>query len=175
MIIPGELIALLTFPGVIVHEIGHQLMCRLFRVAIFDVCYFRWGNPAGYVVHEPPRTQFQSVLIGIAPFLANTIIGAFIAFPAAIPVITFESGSPLDYFLIWLGVSITMHAFPSTGDAKTIWAAVRSPGSGILTRVIATPIVGLIYLGALGSFFWLDLAYGVVVAVALPTILTKIV
>lgn len=26
----------------------------------------------------------------------------------------------LDYFMIWLGVSIAMHSFPSTGDAKSI-------------------------------------------------------
>jgi hypothetical protein len=174
MIIPGELIAFLTFPGVIVHEIGHQLMCRWFRVAVIDVCYYRWGNPAGYVVHEPPRTQFQSLLIGIAPFLANTVIGAIIALPAAIPVFTFESGSVVDYVLIWLGVSITMHAFPSTGDAASIWAAVRSRGTGLATRVIATPIVGLIYLGALGSFFWLDLFYGIAVAAALPAALVRI-
>lgn len=44
--IPGQLIAALTFPGVIVHEMAHQLFCRLFRVAVLDVCYFRFG-PAG--------------------------------------------------------------------------------------------------------------------------------
>jgi hypothetical protein len=44
--IPGQLIALLTFPGVIVHELGHQLMCRFLRVAVLDVCYFRVGRPA---------------------------------------------------------------------------------------------------------------------------------
>lgn len=26
--IPGQLIALVTFPGVIVHELAHQLFCR---------------------------------------------------------------------------------------------------------------------------------------------------
>ena len=76
--------------------------------------------------------------------------------------------------LIWLGVSITMHAFPSTGDVASIWAADRSRGTGLATRVIATPIVGLIYLGALGSFFWLDLFYGIAVAAALPAALVRI-
>jgi hypothetical protein len=33
---------------------------------------------------------------------------------------------------------------------------------------VAYPIVGLIYLGALGSFFWLDLLYGIGVVVGLP-------
>jgi hypothetical protein len=41
----------------------------------------------------------------------------------------------------------------------------------LTTRLIATPIVGLIGLGALGSFFWLDLFYGVAVAMLLPRLL----
>ena len=46
--IPGLLIALATFPGVIVHEAAHMLFCRLRGVAIFKVCFFRVGNPAGH-------------------------------------------------------------------------------------------------------------------------------
>lgn len=55
MIIPGFLISIVTFPGVIVHEMAHQIFCRLCGVAVFDVCYFRFGNPSGYVVHEIPK------------------------------------------------------------------------------------------------------------------------
>jgi hypothetical protein len=38
--IPGPLIALATFPGVIVHELAHQLFCRWFRIPVLNVCYF---------------------------------------------------------------------------------------------------------------------------------------
>jgi hypothetical protein len=166
--IPGPLIAALTFPGVIVHEMAHQLFCRLCRVAVLEVCYFRFGNPAGYVIHEPPRTPYQHILIGIGPFLVNSVLGALIAAPAAIPVIQFEAGGLLDLLLIWLGVSVAMHAFPSTGDAKSIWHAVWRRETPLLARLIATPLVALIYLGALGSFFWLDAIYGVALAMLLP-------
>lgn len=51
--IPGELISILTFPGIIVHEFAHMLFCRIRKVAVFDACYFRVGNPAGFVIkHE---------------------------------------------------------------------------------------------------------------------------
>jgi len=172
--IPGILVTLATFPGVIVHEIAHQLFCRWFRVAVFDVCYFRVGNPAGYVVHEPPRTAWQNTVIAIGPFLVNSLIGALIAAPGAIPVLQFESGSLLDYFLIWLGVSIAMHAFPSTGDARSMLQAVQAEGTPSLTRILVFPLVGIIYLGAIGSFFWLDAIYGVFIAMALPNILVGI-
>lgn len=174
MIIPGWVITIFTFPGVIVHEFAHQIFCRWMRVAIFDVCYFRIGTPAGYVVHEKPRTEMQHLVIGIGPFLVNTIIGALIAFPAAIPVLKFDSGNLLDYALVWLGVSIAMHAFPSTGDAQSIWQSIKHEGAPLVVRALATPIVVLIYLGAFGSIFWLDLLYGAGVALLGPTVLIRL-
>ena len=172
--IPGFLIALVTFPGVIVHEMAHQLFCKWQHVAVFNVCYFRLGNPAGYVIHEIPRRTSQSILIGIGPFIVNSLLGALIAFPAAIPVMKFGSADPLDYFLVWLGISIAMHAFPSIGDAKSIWAAGSGDGVSIVTKIIAFPIVGLIYIGAFGSMVWLDAGYGFVVAMLLPNALMSL-
>jgi hypothetical protein len=172
--IPGWLISILTFPGVIVHEIAHQLFCRLFRVAVLNVCYFRVGNPAGYVVHEHPKKASQHLWIGIGPFFLNTILGALIALPGAIPVLQFESGTILDWFFVWLGVSIAMHAFPSTGDAKSIWQGVQSAETPVGVRIIAAPVVGIIYLGAVGSFFWLDALYGGGIAMLVPKLLVSI-
>src|SRR5689334_13678617 len=169
--IPGFLVALVTFPGVIVHEAAHQFFCRLFGVAVLDVCYFRLGTPSGYVMHEPCRRASHNLLIGIGPFFVNTIVGAVIATPAMIPIMTFGTGDMMDYFMAWLGLSIAMHAFPSTGDAASIWHAVKSRDTGFVTKVCAIPIVGLIYAGALGSVFWLDLIYGVAVSLAIPTLI----
>lgn len=172
--IPGFVISIVTFPGVIVHEIAHQLMCRLFRVAVFDVCYFRFGNPAGYVIHEAPHSPYQNLMIGIGPFLINTIVGALIALPAALPVMDLGSSEPIHFLLLWLGISITMHAFPSTVDAKSIWDSANAPGTSCLARVVAVPIVALIYIGAIGSIFWLDAIYGIAVAMALPMLLVHL-
>jgi len=173
-IIPGFLIALVTFPGVIVHELAHQFFCRLQGVAIFKTCYFRIGNPAGYVTHEIPKSAHQAVLIGLGPFFINTIIGALIALPAALPVIRFGSGDFLDCFLIWLGVSISMHAIPSIGDAKSMEQAVSSNEIHILLKIITIPIALLIRLVAVGRFFWLDLFYAAGVVMALPSVLVHL-
>jgi Putative zincin peptidase len=172
--IPGPLIALATFPGVIVHELAHQLFCRWFRVPVLKVCYFRVGNPAGFVIHEPATKSYQSLFIFIGPFLINTIAGALIAFPAALPVIKFGEGDLLDYLLIWLGVSIAMHAIPSTGDAKSLWQSVKGPDVSSVVRFLVAPIVGTIYVASLARMFWLDLIYGVGVAIGLPTLLVAI-
>src|SRR5262245_34082238 len=110
MFIPGPIISLATFPGVIVHEFAHLLFCRLYKVPVFKVVYFQVGNPAGYVMHEPADNKWHSIMISIGPFIVNTILGALIALPAALPVFTFDNATFIDYVLIYLGVSIAMHA-----------------------------------------------------------------
>ena len=169
--IPGIAITIVTFPGVIVHELAHQLFCRLYKVPVFEVVYFQIKNPAGYVLHEIPRNKWQTIMISIGPFILNTLVGALIALPASLPVFKFNNAGPLDYLLIYLGVSIAMHAFPSTGDANAIWESVKEKDTPIWIKIISYPVVGLIYLGSLGSFFWLDLAYGVAVAIGFPNLL----
>lgn len=172
MIIPGFLIAMLTFPGVIVHEMAHQWFCRRFGLAVLDVCYLRFGNPCGYVVHEHARTPSQSIWISVGPFLINSVLGAAIAGPAFFSVFQFEQGGVVDYFLAWLGVSIAMHAFPSMGDAAVMWKSTRAGSFGV--KAVTLPIVTIIYAGALGRVFWLDYIYGLAVAAAIPTLLVRL-
>lgn len=173
MFIPGILISILTFPGIIVHELAHQLFCRWFKIPVFDVCYVRFENPMGYVVHEKSNKGYQTILISIGPFIINTVIAFLVAFPAAMQF-KFDDANFLDYILIYLGVSIGSHAFPSTGDAQSLWESVMQSGEHTLfTKIIVAPIVGFIYLGALGSFFWLDFAYGFLVSVGLPYFILK--
>jgi len=171
MSIIGWFVTVVTFPGVVVHEIAHQFFCKIAKVAVLDVKYFQFKNPAGYVVHENPQKPYQHLMIGLGPLLFNTIVGALIAFPAVVPVVTFDTKSPVDIVLIWLGISIAMHSFPSTGDAKSLWKSIMKPEVNIVYKIIIVPIVGLLYLGALGSIFWLDAIYGFGAVILLPTVL----
>src|SRR3989442_10043539 len=123
VIVPGFLVALATFPGVIVHESAHLLFCKLRRIAVLDVCFFRLGNPAGYVIHENTTDFTGFFLVTIGPFLLNSVLCLFFCFPAFVPVMVFNQEDPLSYFLIWLGISIGMHAFPSNQDAQNLWSS----------------------------------------------------
>ena len=163
----GMVIALLTFPGVIVHEMAHLLCCRLFGVRVHKVCYFRIGNPAGYVLHDVPDSAWQYLLIGIGPFFLNSFLGVLICAPVTLhPQQIFE---PWQFLLItWLGISVAMHAFPSSGDARAIWQVAWRRATPWTAKLICTPIVALIYLLALGSMFWLDLVYAVLITSFVP-------
>ncbi len=170
--IPGFIITWLTFPGVMVHELAHKLFCEWTKTKVLEVCYFRFGNPAGYVAHELPSSVWRHVLIGIGPLFVNTVLGFCIGL-FAIPFMREHSGAGefVKYAVLWLAVSIAVHSFPSTGDAQSIWGAIWSKESPLSAKVLGTPLVGLIYAGALGSIFWLDLIYGIGVVVGLPSLL----
>lgn len=173
MLIPGFVVSLVTFPGVIVHEAAHQLMCRLTNTPVLKVCYFRVGNPSGYVIHDKPSSGWKHFLISVAPFLINSVIGFLIALPAGLVMAGQGEVGPLEVFLGWLGLSVAMHAFPSTGDATSLWNSLWDPGTSWLLRVVAVPVVGIIFLGGALSVVWFDAVYGASICFGLPILLME--
>lgn len=185
--IPGILISIVTFPGVIVHELSHQIFCYLRRVPVYEVKYFQVKNPCGFVAHEPSDDPLTTFIISIGPFIINTLLGACILFPASIEMSEFGIfdwiwRSDVDLTAVvrfipmliayWLGISILMHAFPSTGDAGVLVSNIlKNKDVNIFIRILVAPFVGLIYLGAIGSMFWLDLGYALLVAFILPKLM----
>jgi len=171
-VIPGFLISIATFPGVIVHEAAHMLFCKLRRVAVLEVCFFRFGNPAGYVVHEEIKDFNSAFLVAVGPFIVNSLLCMFICFPAYLPLKVFGVEHPLSFVLLWLGVSIGMHAFPSTHDARALWqharqaAASRNP-----LAILSFPLVIAIYAANILSFFWVDYLYGIGIGLGLPSLI----
>lgn len=167
--IPGFLIAALTFPGVIVHEAAHMFFCRWRKVPVFDFCFFRLGNPAGYVVHGPADSFLSTFLISMGPFFINTLLCFLICFPAYLPVHEFHLSHPLSYFLLWLGVSIGMHAIPSTTDAANIWEAAKVAVKKFdPLAIISFPLVVLIFVFNALTVVWADVLYGIAIGVWLP-------
>lgn len=169
--LPGWLISLLTFPGVIAHEFGHQFFCRLFRVPVFKVCYFRFGNPAGYVQHEEPQHFAQSFFITVGPFIVNNLL-AVGAFVCALSVVVGDTTAQLVFG--WLGFSFAMHSFPSTADAKNLWAMTwRHTIPNIFLMLVALPFVAIIYVANLLRYIWFDLIWAVFLYAFVDTIILQ--
>ena len=169
--IPGFLISILTFPGVIVHEFAHLISCKLTETKVLSVCYFRVGNPSGYVIHEIPISVWRHILIGIGPFFVNSLVGFLIGCAAIAFHLDPHNQDLLSIAVFWLAVSIAMHSFPSRGDAKSIWKAVWSPTAPVTARIIGSPLVSIIWIGAIGSIFWLNLGYAIVIVLVLPKLI----
>lgn len=171
MIIPGFLIALITFPGVIVHETAHLLFCKLRGVLVFEACFFRVGTPSGYVVHAKSQDFTTTFLISVGPFIVNTILCLLICLPTYLPMRVFGVEHPMSWVLLWLGVSIGMHAFPSTGDAEGLWREAKQKAKEKnLLAMVSLPLVVLIFLANIGRFFWLDYLYGLGVGLGIPSL-----
>ncbi len=173
-IIPGFVISLATFPGVIIHEAAHLLFCRLFKLPVFDVKFFQLGNPAGYVIHGQTNDFKATFFVSMGPFFVNTVLCVLFCSAAFLPVWELNANDPLAYFFYWLGLSIGMQAFPSTEDLKHIWKlAPAEVKSGNLLAIISYPIVALLYVLNLARFFWSDLGYGLAVGVLGPIALFR--
>jgi len=170
--IPGRLIALLTFPGVICHEIAHRLFCDLTGTPVHSVCYFRVGNPAGYVVHSQARNLRSALLISLGPLLLNSFLCAVISFSAVIPIFTLEVSnvSFATGFMMWLGISIGMHAFPSGADMAGFRAATDRLHGNRGLRVAATWLTAVFAVANLARIVWFDAVYACLVAFATPAI-----
>ena len=156
---PGWIISILTFPGVVAHEVGNIFFCKIFNVKIHKVCYFRFGNPAGYVIHDDPQNFKQSFFIDIGPFIVSNAF-SIVAFVFSASFM--DSVENLGLFFGWLGISFAMNSFPSKGYAKILWADTKkhSEKYGFI-KLIGYPFVIIIYVAQLLSFIWFDLIWAI--------------
>lgn len=167
--IPGWVISIATFPGVIVHEAAHFLFCRVFKLAVFDVCFFRFGNPAGYVVHEKTSNFTATFFVAMGPFLVNTVLCVLFCSAAFLPVWELEVADPTAYFFYWLGLSIGMNAFPSTADLKILWGQAPAEAKKMnWLAILSLPLIAVLYVLNFARMIWADLGYGIAVGILAP-------
>lgn len=162
MIIPGWFVNLLTFPGVIVHELGHKIFCSLTGTHVHEVKYID-AKMGGHVRHSLPKNYRSSLLITLGPLMLNTLVAVvfFLIFGAMMAAEGSHAGiiGWSMFTVLWLGVSIAMHAFPSKGDAKALWAQTHVFRKGNPFVYLGYPIAGFIYLTNYLRIVWFDLIY----------------
>jgi hypothetical protein len=162
------LFRLASIPGVVVHEFAHKQACDLVGVPVVDVVYFRFGDPAGYVRHGQPRRYRESFVVSVAPFLVNTVV-ALVAFLGLATLVSTSgdirgaSSRQIAAMVVlgWVGLSIGTHAFPSTGDANTLWKRSRAEWRRSPRVLLGVPFVIVIYVANLLSRLWADVLYAV--------------
>ncbi|WP_395752843.1 metalloprotease family protein [Prosthecobacter sp.] len=171
--IPRPIIAAATFPGVIVHEVVHQLVCRITCTPVLNVCYFQVAAPAGYVIHDEPSDGWKQLLISLAPFVVNSTLAVLICLPVAMAETAKAETGALDIFLGWVGMSVGMNAFPNFADAASLWEAVKKKDASWLMKITATPVVGWSYAVAALSLFWFDALYAGLLCFGLPLLVLE--
>lgn len=162
--IPGEIIAVITFPGVIIHEISHRFMCDIFKIPVYEVSYFSIGSErAGHVIHAATGSTKKNLLIGIAPLFFNSLVCMAFTFPLSST--SHISGEPINNFfngvLWWIGMCAGANAFPSNQDVSSTSATEEE---SIVFELIRLLIIALNFLRK----FWIDFIYAYLISLILP-------
>lgn len=165
--------SLLTFPGVILRQAVHLVTCRMLKVEVLDIRYFRFDTPAGYVVHEMPKRFGSSLALAFIPLLIHSALCFAICLPALVPLRFYDEGSVIpELFQLWIGLSIGAHAFPPSRDCGNLWdlarLEVRNHGAGVR---LTFPLVALLRIAQKLSLFGFDVAFAVLVGIGIPWVL----
>lgn len=73
---------LFIFPGTIFHVISRKFFCDITNVPVYDVVYFNiWSKQDRYVIHEKVSSLRAGLLIGLGPFLVNSIVCMLVTIP----------------------------------------------------------------------------------------------
>ncbi|MDR1853555.1 MAG: metalloprotease family protein [Azoarcus sp.] len=173
MFIPGQLISVLTFPGIIVHEMAHKFFCDVCKVPVYEVSYFKFSRTPGYVIHAPVANLLHSFLISICPLLINSLLCMVLTFSAFIPLVALglKGVHPVFYVLMWLGISMGMHAFPSPQDAANFKALVKTADTNFIVKFLAGFFVIITSIAHVLKVIWFDLFYAIGLSWVPPLVL----
>lgn len=144
----------LLFPGLIVHEFAHYIVCKLAGVYVHEVVW--WSAKGGHVVHQRANPA-NSVLISLAPFFLNNMLAILLLGMAAGDLNAGSSATALLYF--WLGFSLAVYSIPSAHDLKmSLYALHRGYRKHKANAGIAWRLMGFIIYP-----IWFALQYALVI------------
>ncbi len=161
--IPKELVALLTFPGVVLHEFAHRFFCDVTKHSVYKACYFKLDgtNTVGYVLHEPSKNIHSAFLISLGPLIINTALCIMLILPGILYFFVLSAGpSLLLGFLMWVGISFGWHASPSDTDVNSLLDSLTHLGASrstlMITRILCfiPSFLGPLIIISLLSLYW---------------------
>ena len=141
----------LTFPGVLVHGMWEQIVCRICKVPVEDNRYLRRDEMAGHIEHEFMPKARGAFAICFVPFFFN-MLGALIL--GLIPAIMFVylqfrgiALIALSLVSYWFAISLFVNSFPLVEDAMNMMDKVYHHGN-ILQKIFYAPGAVICYAGA---------------------------
>ncbi len=145
---------ILGSPGVAVHELSHAFFCFFSGVKVHKIKLFQFGETAGYVSHDEAKNFIQAFFISFGPLLINTFLALFLFSLVREPYFSVMS---ILYF--YLGLVISLHAIPSTGDAKSLLHFANHKVFRNPLVLILYPLVLILYILNLLKRIRLDILY----------------
>ena len=168
----GTVMAILTFPGVILHEIAHRFFCDVTKTPVLEVKYFGISqkNTFGHVIHKQAYGLRTNILIDLGPFIINNLVACFLATPLGI-ISGMGSGSVfevIEIFLIiglmWLSFSCAYNSFPSSVDVSNLTDYINGYHS-IFIQTLYLPFRLIFFIQRILSIFWFDAIWAFVISI----------
>lgn len=153
----NEIFSLISLPGVVFHELGHEVFCNITGVKVIKVCYFQFKNPAGYVLHLKPKKYYQSFLISIGPFILGLLFS--ILFFLISKYYHSINHQFFEIIFIWLGISVAINSFQSKEDVKLLFKETNNHIIRNPFLILAYPIILLMFLFSILNNLFVNLIY----------------
>jgi len=154
----NELMHILFFPGIILHECAHALACLLLGVQIKKIKFV--GKDGGYVIHEDSKT-YKIIIISLFPFIFNILISLLCA---KIYLLTIDPFYKL--LMVWIGIAALFFCVPSDQDTDNSFDAIKRTYTkkqsvwSLLFKILLSPLT-LCLLIILGLFKLFDKAIAI--------------
>jgi ABC-type uncharacterized transport system permease subunit len=135
---------LFLYPGIIVHEFMHLIMCLFLGVKVNGI---KFGINESYVKHQDAST-YKIVLIALAPFILGNILAILLI---ALSIIHFYNEIIIFILINWINFAIIFYSIPSKQDLKNIKESLNSKvkslwNSNLFDKFLLLPYLILIYL-----------------------------
>jgi hypothetical protein len=148
----NEIMHILFFPGIMLHESAHAIACLLLGVKIKKIKFI--DKSGGYVVHEDSK-DYKIIVISLFPFIFNIFISIVCA-----SLIRLTENPFHIFLLIWIGVGSLFFCVPSDQDTDNSLSAIKRTYTKkqkwwwLLLKVIFSPFFfGLIIVLMLFKLF----------------------
>jgi hypothetical protein len=159
--IPNSWITILTIPGVWMHVLVHQFICRILGIPVHDMNYFDMKHKVGYVINEKSDNSKLNLLITFGPYLIMNIL----SFLLCIPLLPFMRNSVIvdiiyifSPLIMWFALSFSFHSLPSGLDFGSIVNHFSdNPKSERKPFLGASYISYISWLGMLNVYIWYSL------------------
>lgn len=118
----NKLLRIITFPGVIMHEVAHRILCDMFAVRVYAIQYFSSNIHTKPIIYNDAdiKHTYQQFLIAYAPLIINTMLGMVFTFPFIISQNQLSISIYIPnifiricwYITYWIGFSFLYNAIP---------------------------------------------------------------
>lgn len=155
-------LSLFTFPGIIIHEASHLLMCIIRNVEVTEISYFEINverNILGKISHVETNIV-NDMLISYAPM----IFPLFLIIPLyIISIILWTNNTILSIFILWLAFSISFQALPSSGDlSSTFYVCAHGNEKNTYISSISETILIMSALPVLARDYGFGICYALI-------------